>query len=171
MSLQIGRKNVKEKLDNILIPFTVLGAILFLLTSATTARSAASESAPGARQSASSQAPGGQALAGTWKLNRAQSDDPAKRLVSDDNISTGDTGTNAPIAGQTGGLPNSSQNGTSLGGPPTGGLGAPGGMSGGGGQMPMPLTPPSHRWETDKDRQKTRRSTARELAHRRAERQ
>jgi len=42
-----------------------------------------------------------------------------------------------------------------MGTPPPGVTGAPGGMGGvGAGPMPLPQTAPSHRWETDKDRQK-----------------
>jgi hypothetical protein len=149
---------VKTKLIYSLTPFAILGAIILPLAPLTSAR-AASGTALGARKAPASPAPDGQALAGTWKLNRAQSDDPAKKLVSDDNISTGDTGTIVPLAGQVAGRPdNNSQNGSSVGGPPAGSLGAPGGMSGVGGLTPgpmsMPATPPSHRWETDKDRQK-----------------
>jgi hypothetical protein len=157
---------VKAKLDTILIPFTVLGAVIFLLASTAPARpgSATPEAVADGRQAASSQSQsraGSEALAGTWKLNRALSDDPAKKLVSDDNIATGETGTAVPMAGASN-LPNASQMPQSnLGSAPSGmsGIGGMGGMPGGSGGMgggtpPMPATPPSHRWETDKDRQK-----------------
>jgi len=137
---------VKAKLQHIFIPFTVLGSLVFLLPSVTPANAQASQAS---RQ---------QTLRGTWKLNRGQSDDPTKKLVSDDNIPMGDTGMSVPLAGQMGGRPDTSQNGANMGTPPPGAMGAPGGMSGvgglGGGPMAMPQTAPSHRWETDKDRQK-----------------
>ena len=151
---------MKAKLNTILIPFTALGAVVFLLASTAPAR--AGSAAPAARQAASSQSQGqagDEALAGTWKLNRALSDDPAKKLVSDDNIATGETGTAVPMVGQTGGRPDATAQSSmgNMSAPPSGmsgmgGLGGPNGM--GGGVPPMPATPPSHRWETDKDRQK-----------------
>jgi len=147
---------VKAKLNTILIPFTALGAVVFLLASTAPAR--AGSAAPAARQAASSQSQGqagGEALAGTWKLNRALSDDPAKKLVSDDNIATGETGTAVPMVGQTGGRPDATAQSSmgNMSAPPSGmsgmgGLGGPNGM--GGGVPPMPATPPSHRWETDR---------------------
>jgi hypothetical protein len=98
-----------------------------------------------------------QGLAGDWKFDASQSDDPTKKLVTDDDVFTGDTKTSIPTAGQMGGRPDASQNGTNVGMPP-GGMGAPGGMSGvggaGQGPMPMPQMTAAHRWETDKDRQK-----------------
>jgi hypothetical protein len=160
---KIGWENVKQKLDAILIPFAALGAIILLSGSAAPARARSTASTRTAgRQAASSQSPGpasGEALAGTWKLNRALSDDPAKKLVSDDNIATGETGTAVPMAGQMGGRPDATAQSSmgNISAPPSGmsgigGLGGPNGM--GGGVPPMPATPPSHRWDTDKDRQK-----------------
>ena len=75
------------------------------------------------------------------------------KLVSDDNIATGETGTAVPMAG-VGNVPNSTMPQSNMGSAP-GGMSGIGGMGGiGGGTPPMPATPPSHRWETDKDRQK-----------------
>jgi hypothetical protein len=159
-----GGRNVKAKLNTILIPFTVLGAIIFFLvwTAPTLARSAASTAAARGPQAASSQSqgPAGATLVGTWKLNRALSDDPAKKLVADDDIATGETGTAVPMPGASN-HPNGSQMPQSnLGSAPSGmsGIGGSPGMPGmggiGGGAPPMPATPPSHRWETDKDREK-----------------
>ncbi len=146
---------MKAKLQNILISLMAFGAIACLSLSVIPARGAASGAVQDARQAPTGHATDGQALAGTWKLNRAQSDDPAKKLVSDDNIPLGDTGTSVPIAGQTGGPPNA--NPQTMGAPGgMGGIGSMGGIGPGGmGGMPsMPATPPSHRWESDKDRQK-----------------
>jgi hypothetical protein len=147
---------VKAKINTIFTRLAVLG-VVFLSASVNPARGAASEAAQGALQGASSQAPAGQALAGTWKLNRKLSDDPAVKLVSNDNIATGETGTAVPMAGL-GNVPNSTMPQSNMGSAPSGmsGLGGMGGTPGGmgGGTPPMPATPPSHRWETDKDRQK-----------------
>ena len=150
---------MKAKLNSFLIPFTALGAVLFLAPAVTSARSGARKAEASGQQTASGGATSGQALAGTWKLNRALSDDPAKKLVSDDNIATGETGTAVPMAGQTGGRPDAATQSSmgNMSAPPSGmsgigGLGGPNGM--GGGVPPMPATPPSHRWDTDKDRQK-----------------
>ncbi len=150
---------MKAKLNSFLIPFTALGAVLFLAPAVTSARSGARKAEASGQQTASGGATSGQALAGTCKLNRALSDDPAKKLVSDDNIATGETGTAVPMAGQTGGRPDAATQSSmgNMSAPPSGmsgigGLGGPNGM--GGGVPPMPATPPSHRWDTDKDRQK-----------------
>jgi hypothetical protein len=134
---------VKAKLRQFFIPFVVLGFLALWIPSVIPANA---QTGPKSSQ---------QTLAGTWKFNRGQSDDPTKKLVSDENIATGETGITAPIPGQMGGRPDSSQNGTNMGTPPPGVMGAPGGMGGvGAGPMPLPQTAPSHRWETDKDRQK-----------------
>jgi hypothetical protein len=89
-------------------------------------------------------------LTGTWKLNRAKSDDPAKKLVSNDNIPLGDGG----VGGTTNVGPGANQLppiGSSV-GMGMGGMGGVGGM--GGGVQSMPTAAAPHQWETDKDRQK-----------------
>jgi hypothetical protein len=144
---------VKEpfvKLSKLVASFAVATAFVFAANASATAQTA--DKAPAI------QVPP-QSLAGDWKFNPAKSDDPAKKLVVNDDVSTGDTGTSIPVVGQMGGAP-AGQNGTSTSMPPgaMGGMGAPGGMSGvgGGNQAPMPIPqmPATHRWETDKDRQK-----------------
>ncbi len=162
---------VKFKLSKTLFAVTVIGAIVLMPDPAGTAAFAAARGKSHGQSSQSTQAPltatlqspAPQAITGAWKLNRTQSDDPSKKLVSDENIPLGDLGTATPAVGQLGGRANNGQQ-SSGNVPPgaMGGMGAPSGMTGvgglngpgAGGPMPMPQAPPSHGWETDKDRQK-----------------
>jgi hypothetical protein len=143
----------------------IIGAVIYLCVSMVPAGVAAT-TLPYSQSASSSQAPNKaqtapvtarQGLAGAWKLNAAQSDDPQKKMEAEDaDIPQGENGPAAPIAGQLGG------NGSS--GPPPNEPGAFGGAGGfgsspsyggaGGGTGSVPPPAPAHRWETDKDRLK-----------------
>jgi hypothetical protein len=155
---------VKAKLNSIFIMFTVIGAIVFILVPAVPlvrAGGAASEAARGGLRAPSSQAPNNaqasqtpsqKAPTGTWKFNRGQSDDLLQKIGSDDGIPLGDTGIAVPPVGL--GLPSGPDAvGAGLGGVGGTGIGGLGGGPGGG-SAPLPPAPASHRWESDKDRQK-----------------
>lgn len=146
---------MKQKLDFTAIALAVVGMIIVLFVPLFLMEGQAFAAASGTRRSPKTQAansaqtgqaPSREALAGTWKLNRKQSDDPAQKVVGDDNIQLGDTGTAAPTVGQLGGRADNTPAGV--------GIGTVGGGMGGGGVQSLPAVPAAHRWETDKDRQK-----------------
>lgn len=144
---------MRTKLDGLFVTFVAVGSMLFVLAPTISAGGGALQSnAPNSASSSASNgaqasgAPGQPTLTGTWKLNRAKSDDPAKKLVSDENIPLGDTGMSGapPVSGGANQLP-----------PPGGSFGDGMGMGGmGGGVQSMPPATASHQWETDKDRKK-----------------
>ena len=150
---------MRTKLNSLFVVLAVLGGVLLVLAPTVSAgggglRGSALNHASSlaSNRAQASQGSGQPVLTGTWKLNRAQSDDPAKKVVSDENVPLGDTvasgTTNVnPAANQ---LP-----------PPGGSFGDGMGMSGmggmggmGGGVQSLPPAAAPHRWETDKDRQK-----------------
>jgi hypothetical protein len=134
--------------------FALFGLSFCLLGALQTAEAYGQSQVVDKKEAALNATPG---LQGDWKFNAAKSDDPAKKLVVNDDVFTGDAATSVPVVGQMGGVPNGAQNGAST-APPPGAMGAPGGMSGVGGlnQAPVsvPQMPATHRWETDKERQK-----------------
>src|ERR1700730_954462 len=96
---EIRRKDMKVKTNSVFTRFTVIGAIVFALVPAGGAALEAASSGARANLSQAQNnaetgpAPGGQTLAGRWKLNRGQSDDPAQKIVSDDDIPLAGGGT------------------------------------------------------------------------------
>jgi hypothetical protein len=137
------------KLNRKLFEFTS-GAGIFLFVALLPMNGRASDGGRGPARGPSIQAAGGarvsqpigrQSLAGAWKLNRAESDDPTKKVAGDD-VPMADSGIPVPSVGT---VPQDSGGISGIGG----GLG---GM--GNGTPPMPTPPAAHSWETEKDRQK-----------------
>jgi hypothetical protein len=138
------------KLNRKFFEFTATGVGIFLFVTLLPANGRASDGARRPPRSPVIQASGGarasqpisrQSLAGSWKLNRAQSDDPTKKVPGGD-VPMADSGIPAPSLGT---APQDSGGISGIGG----GLG---GM--GNGTAPLPTPPAAHSWETEKDRQR-----------------